>query len=34
VTSDANPQTAPSPDKFDGPFGFGDMGTGPDGFKP
>jgi hypothetical protein len=34
VTSDANPQTAPSPDKIGGPFGFGDMGTGPDGFKP
>jgi exopolysaccharide production negative regulator len=34
VTSDANPQTAPSPDKIGGPFGFGDMGTRPDGFKP
>jgi hypothetical protein len=34
VTSDANPPTAPSPDKIGGPFGFGDMGLGPDGFKP
>jgi len=34
VTSDANPQTAPSPDKMGVPIGFGDMGLGPDGFKP
>ena len=34
VTSDANPQTAPSPDKMGVPIGFGDMGSGPDGFKP
>ena len=34
VTSDANPQATPSPDKMGVPIGFGDMGSGPDGFKP
>ena len=34
MASDASPRTAPSPDKIGVPIGFGDMGTGSDGFKP
>ena len=34
MASDASPSAAPSPDKIGVPVGFGDMGTGSDGFKP
>jgi hypothetical protein len=34
MASDASPTAAPSPEKIGVPFGFGDLGTGSDGFKP
>ena len=34
VASDANIPSVPSPETIGGSFGFGDVGAGPDGFKP